>query len=289
MPNENNFQHDELSRKSPGERLATAELTVGRGTAAVLGDTILLRRHHRVEVTERALELFVTALAGRLCAAVAEGAVAAPSLTVLPGAAALPAGTALRRSGIAVAAGPAATPTGRVGSVAAGTGAAGPAATCGRVTTTVLSGATSAVRGPVLTRATGAGAVHVNAAGRVRMGRSILDLDKRVLVDGDPEMLQRYAPQDVRFEVLRQWRSPHSGASYPVAMAVVLGKAADAMRLELKPLMDDQELDARASTGNYYWEGAVRSSAANATDASRKLLQGRGYLELTGYWRAQKL
>jgi hypothetical protein len=29
MPNENNFQHDELSRKSPGERLATAELTGG--------------------------------------------------------------------------------------------------------------------------------------------------------------------------------------------------------------------------------------------------------------------
>jgi hypothetical protein len=29
MPIENNFQHDELSRKSPGERLATAELTLG--------------------------------------------------------------------------------------------------------------------------------------------------------------------------------------------------------------------------------------------------------------------
>ena len=29
MPNENNFQHDELSRKNPGERLATAELTAG--------------------------------------------------------------------------------------------------------------------------------------------------------------------------------------------------------------------------------------------------------------------
>ena len=29
MPNENNFQHDELSRKSPGERLTTAELTAG--------------------------------------------------------------------------------------------------------------------------------------------------------------------------------------------------------------------------------------------------------------------
>jgi predicted secreted hydrolase len=101
--------------------------------------------------------------------------------------------------------------------------------------------------------------------------------------------VQRFAPQDVRFEVLRHWRSPHSGASYPVAMAVVLGRAADAMRLELKPLMDDQELDARASTGNYYWEGAVRSSAMNTAEHSRKLLNGRGYLELTGYWRAQKL
>jgi hypothetical protein len=29
MPNENNFQHDELSRRSPGERLTTAELTAG--------------------------------------------------------------------------------------------------------------------------------------------------------------------------------------------------------------------------------------------------------------------
>lgn len=29
MPNENNFQHDELSRKSPGERLTTAQLTGG--------------------------------------------------------------------------------------------------------------------------------------------------------------------------------------------------------------------------------------------------------------------
>ena len=29
MPNENNFQHDELSRKSPGDRLVTAELVVG--------------------------------------------------------------------------------------------------------------------------------------------------------------------------------------------------------------------------------------------------------------------
>jgi len=44
----------------------------------------------------------------------------------------------------------------------------------------------------------------------------------------------------------------------------------------LEPLMDDQELDASASTGTVYWEGAVRAS-----EAGREA--GRGYLELTGY------
>ncbi len=44
----------------------------------------------------------------------------------------------------------------------------------------------------------------------------------------------------------------------------------------LEPLMDDQELDSRASTGTIYWEGAVR-----ALQDGREA--GRGYLELTGY------
>jgi predicted secreted hydrolase len=51
---------------------------------------------------------------------------------------------------------------------------------------------------------------------------------------------------------------------------------------ELEPLMDDQELDARASTGTIYWEGAVR-----ALQAGKEV--GRGYLELTGYWRPMTL
>jgi predicted secreted hydrolase len=48
--------------------------------------------------------------------------------------------------------------------------------------------------------------------------------------------------------------------------------------------MDDQELDSRASTGIIYWEGAVRL-LDDATGAE----SGRGYLELTGYWRPLKL
>jgi len=50
----------------------------------------------------------------------------------------------------------------------------------------------------------------------------------------------------------------------------------------LEPLMDDQELDARTSTGTIYWEGAVR-----ATEGGREA--GRGYLELTGYWQPMKI
>ena len=71
---------------------------------------------------------------------------------------------------------------------------------------------------------------------------------------------------------VRRWRSPRSGTEYPVAMSVTAGD----LTLDLEPLMDDQELDARVSTGAIYWEGAVR--------AMRKGEEvGRGYLELTGY------
>ena len=45
---------------------------------------------------------------------------------------------------------------------------------------------------------------------------------------------------------------------------------------ELAPLLDDQELDSRGSTGAVYWEGAVR-----LVEAGRE--RGRGYLEMTGY------
>lgn len=81
-----------------------------------------------------------------------------------------------------------------------------------------------------------------------------------------------YGPHDVVFESRRTWRSPRTQATYPIATSVVIGD----VRLDLEPLMDDQELDARVSTGVVYWEGAVRAMA-NGHAA------GRGYLELTGY------
>ncbi len=87
-----------------------------------------------------------------------------------------------------------------------------------------------------------------------------------------------FTPREVAFEPLRSWRSPRSDVTYPVAMRVRAGE----LEVDLEPLMDDQELDSRVSTGTIYWEGAVR-----AVQGGR--LVGRGYLELTGYWKPLKL
>ena len=83
-----------------------------------------------------------------------------------------------------------------------------------------------------------------------------------------------YAPPGVVMRPLRWWSSPRTGVAYPVSMEV------NGLRLE--PLMDDQELDARASVGTIYWEGAVRAYREHTE-------VGRGYLELTGYWQPMKL
>jgi predicted secreted hydrolase len=88
-----------------------------------------------------------------------------------------------------------------------------------------------------------------------------------------------YAPPGESFEVLRTWKSPRTGVSYPVSMRVRKGNVV----LRLEPLMDDQELDARTSTGTIYWEGAVRAFDEGNAEV------GRGYLELTGYWKPMKL
>lgn len=93
--------------------------------------------------------------------------------------------------------------------------------------------------------------------------------------DGTVTLLE---PGDIHFTPLRHWRSPRSGTRYPVAWRIV----AKGMEFELEPLMDDQENDARATAGTIYWEGA-----AIARQAGRAI--GRGYLELTGYWRPLRL
>ena len=56
--------------------------------------------------------------------------------------------------------------------------------------------------------------------------------------DGKTQILE---PADVRFTPARTWRSPRTGTVYPVAWQVQAGS----LRLDLEPLIDDQENDTR--------------------------------------------
>lgn len=90
--------------------------------------------------------------------------------------------------------------------------------------------------------------------------------------------VRRFEREEIALTPTRRWRSPRTEVEYPVAMTL----RADGDEWQIEPVMDDQELDSRATTGTIYWEGLVRVSM-------RGREVGRGYLELTGYWRRLKL
>ena len=85
--------------------------------------------------------------------------------------------------------------------------------------------------------------------------------------------VQTFEPEEVEWTPGRTWQSPRTGATYPVEWRVSVG----GRTYRVEPLMDDAELDSRASTGTIYWEGPVRLVGPEGDPA------GRGYLELTGY------
>jgi predicted secreted hydrolase len=84
------------------------------------------------------------------------------------------------------------------------------------------------------------------------------------------------------FRKTRQWTSLRTATIYPVAWDIELASDSGTFTISIAPLMDDQELDGRRSTGTIYWEGAVEVR-------QNKQFVGRGYLELTGYHQPLKL
>ncbi len=85
--------------------------------------------------------------------------------------------------------------------------------------------------------------------------------------------VRAFEPGEVRLTPGRRWRSPDSGASYPVQWQLQTPAGA----FELRALLDTQELDSRASTGTIYWEGL-----SELLDGGGRRV-GLGYLEMTGY------
>jgi predicted secreted hydrolase len=88
---------------------------------------------------------------------------------------------------------------------------------------------------------------------------------------------RRLALGDFQVQTLEKWKSPQSGAVYPMKWRVhVPGEGID---LEVVPFFPEQELDTRKSTKVTYWEGSVHARGTFRT----KPVHGLGYVEMTGY------
>jgi predicted secreted hydrolase len=85
------------------------------------------------------------------------------------------------------------------------------------------------------------------------------------------------AAGDFRLTPGDTWRSPASGATYPIAWSVAVPRRG--LALDVRAALPDQELRTGQSTGVTYWEGSV---VVGGTSGGRPV-SGRGYLEMTGY------
>ncbi len=101
-----------------------------------------------------------------------------------------------------------------------------------------------------------------------------------VYPDGSYEHLKL---DQYQIESLSTWVSPKSGTTYPAKWKVsIRPKSGDPIILTIEPLLANQEISA---SGGVYWEGASKISGTQGD----KPLAGYGYVELTGYYRAEKL
>jgi predicted secreted hydrolase len=82
---------------------------------------------------------------------------------------------------------------------------------------------------------------------------------------------------DYRVEVLDHWKSPKSGAKYPMKWKVTI--PSEQIELEILPAFQGQELVTNRSTRVTYWEGAAEVRGTFAM----KPVTGEGYVEMTGY------
>jgi predicted secreted hydrolase len=89
--------------------------------------------------------------------------------------------------------------------------------------------------------------------------------------------LTHQSAADFQWETSKTWKSPRSGAAYPlpVRLHTIDPASGKPVVLELEPLCLDQELESPLS-GVPYWEGACRVKKGTS-------ILGSAYVELTGY------
>ena len=83
--------------------------------------------------------------------------------------------------------------------------------------------------------------------------------------------------EDFTLQPISYWTSPTSHTRYPQRWRLTI--PSEQLSLELLPLMAEQELVTTRSTQVTYWEGAIEATGT----AQGRPIQGKGYMELTGY------
>jgi predicted secreted hydrolase len=83
---------------------------------------------------------------------------------------------------------------------------------------------------------------------------------------------RRLSKDDFRVKVLAHYKSENTGARYPSQWEIYI--PSENLILRIIPLIEDQEVLAYNSTGNYYWEGTCKVEGTQ---------KGRAYVEMTGY------
>jgi predicted secreted hydrolase len=101
------------------------------------------------------------------------------------------------------------------------------------------------------------------------------------LITGDGTVIHLRRDQ-LAIAPLGTWRSPKSGATYPMGWRIAVPTFG--INLTLRPVMNDQQLMTRSSTRVTYWEGAADASGTYGNSA----VSGQAYVEMTGYDRAFK-
>jgi predicted secreted hydrolase len=84
---------------------------------------------------------------------------------------------------------------------------------------------------------------------------------------------RRLRAEEVEFDILETWTSPHSGDEYPARWRLRL--PAEEMELTVTPRVVDQEMRVQVR----YWEGAVTVAGRSGGEQ----VSGQGYLEMTRY------
>jgi predicted secreted hydrolase len=88
------------------------------------------------------------------------------------------------------------------------------------------------------------------------------------------------SPEGWSVRATGRWKSPETGAAYPSGWEIAI--PAEALRLRVTPEVASAENRSALADGLFYWEGPVRVSGEDGTDA------GVGYVELTGYGKRSR-